>query len=326
MTFLEAAEAILVEFGEPLHSREIVERALTQGLLATTGATPDATMAAQLAVDIRDCGTASRFQRTARGVFALRSWGLPEQTVARRARDRSAPSQPVTTMSFADAAEHVFEASRDNQPMHYKALWAEIQRQGLVTTHGLTPEQTLYSQILMEIQRRQKRGKTSRFDRQGRGLFGLSKWHETGLAYEIERHNTGVKKALLDHLKQVPPADFESLVERLLIALGFDETEVTRLSKDGGIDVRGTLVVGDVIRTRMAVQAKRWKNNVQSQDVQRVRGSLGAHEHGLIVTTSDFSASAKIEATRPDAVPCRAHGWEAVRRAARGEWHRCPQS
>lgn len=34
-----------------------------------------------------------------------------------------------------------------------------------------------------------------------------------------------------------------------------------------------------------------------------MRGSLGAHEQGLIITTSDFSAGARSEAARPDAVP-----------------------
>ncbi|MFH0967826.1 MAG: restriction endonuclease, partial [Methanobacteriota archaeon] len=47
-------------------------------------------------------------------------------------------------------------------------------------------------------------------------------------------------------------------------ALGFDSVSVTRISGDGGIDVRGTLVVGDVIKTKLAVQVKRWKNNIQA--------------------------------------------------------------
>jgi restriction system protein len=71
-----------------------------------------------------------------------------------------------------------------------------------------------------------------------------------------------------------------------LTAIGFEEVEVTSRTKDGGIDVRGTLVVGDVIRTRLAVQVKRWKQNVQSPVIQQVRGSLGAHEQGLIITTT----------------------------------------
>jgi restriction system protein len=56
------------------------------------------------------------------------------------------------------------------------------------------------------------------------------------------------------------------------------------------------MVTGDVIRTRMAVQVKRWKANVQSPTFQQVRGSLGAHEQGLIITTSDFSKGARAEA------------------------------
>jgi restriction system protein len=37
--------------------------------------------------------------------------------------------------------------------------------------------------------------------------------------------------------------------------------------------------------------------------VQQVSGSLGAHEQGLIITTSGFSPGAKEEARRPDAAP-----------------------
>ncbi len=53
----------------------------------------------------------------------------------------------------------------------------------------------------------------------------------------------------------------------------------------------------------IAVQVKRWKRNVQASVVQQVRGSLGAHEQGLIITTSDFSSGARKEAGRPDAIP-----------------------
>jgi len=53
----------------------------------------------------------------------------------------------------------------------------------------------------------------------------------------------------------------------------------------------------------MAVQVKRWKNNVQAGTVQQVRGSLGAHEQGLIITTSDYSKGARDEAERAEAIP-----------------------
>ncbi len=53
----------------------------------------------------------------------------------------------------------------------------------------------------------------------------------------------------------------------------------------------------------MAVQVKRWRTNVQAPTVQQVRGSLGTHDQGLIITTSDFSPGARTEAERPNAVP-----------------------
>jgi restriction system protein len=53
----------------------------------------------------------------------------------------------------------------------------------------------------------------------------------------------------------------------------------------------------------MAVQVKRWKDNVHAPTVQQVRGSLGTHEQGLIITTGAFSLGARKEAVRADAAP-----------------------
>ncbi len=91
----------------------------------------------------------------------------------------------------------------------------------------------------------------------------------------------------------------------LLVEMGFEDIGVVGRTGNGGIDVRAMLVVGDVIRIRMAIQAKKWKtgNNVQAPDVQRARGNLGAHDQSLIITTSDFSPGARREAERADAVP-----------------------
>jgi restriction system protein len=132
---------------------------------------------------------------------------------------------------------------------------------------------------------------------------GLSKWKGTGLAFQIEQHNQHVRRKLVQQVGKMPPAEFEALIGTLLAKLGFEDVTVTSFKGDGGIDVRGTMVTGDVIRTRMAVQVKRWKANVQPPTVQQVRGSLGAHEQGLIITTSDFSKGARAEAERADATP-----------------------
>lgn len=67
---------------------------------------------------------------------------------------------------------------------------------------------------------------------------------------------------------------------------------------DGGVNVRGIMTVHDAIHIKLAVQAKRWKVNVQSPVIQQLRGSLVTDERGLIVTTSNFPRGARDEATR----------------------------
>ena len=143
-------------------------------------------------------------------------------------------------------------------------------------------------------------------------MFGLTAWLPDEVATLIEERNREVRQGLLDRARSAPPSDFESLVGQLLVEMGFEDVKVTSLSGDGGIDVRGVLVVGDAIRIRMAVQAKRWKSNVLAPVVQQVRGSLGAHEQGLIITTSDFSSGAKKEAQRSDAAPVALIGGEQL--------------
>jgi len=207
------------------------------------------------------------------------------------------------TLSFTDAAAFVLEQYADKQPMHYRSITQKILDLGLVHTQGQTPEATLYAQILTEIDRKTRQGHSARFTRHGKGMVGLSAWVVGGLADQIDQHNRRARGQLLAHLATISPAGFEELIGQLLVALGFQEVVVTGRSGDGGIDVRGTLVVGEVIRTRMAVQVKRWKANVQAPTVQQVRGSLGTHDQGLIITTSDYSSGARTEAERPNAVP-----------------------
>jgi restriction system protein len=99
------------------------------------------------------------------------------------------------------------------------------------------------------------------------------------------------------------PSQFEKLVGRLLRKMGLEDVEVTRVYRDGGVDAFGTVVVGSAIRIHMAVQAKKWKPNVQRPVVASVRGSSNVHHRGLIITTSDFSSGAKEEASLPDREP-----------------------
>lgn len=127
----------------------------------------------------------------------------------------------------------------------------------------------------------------------------MSQWLGDGLRRQIEEHNKDVRKKLHDYLASISPEAFEELVGQLLGAMGFEAPQVTGRSGDGGIDVRGTWVITDGVRIKMAVQVKRWKNNVQAPVVQNVRGSLATDERGLIITTSDFSKGARAEAEDP---------------------------
>jgi restriction endonuclease Mrr len=162
---------------------------------------------------------------------------------------------PKRPLSFTDAAEYVLQHYAGSNPMHYRDVTAKALELGLVKTQGQTPEATLYAQILTEIERRTRQGNAPRFTKLGKGLIGLSRWAESGLAAQIELHNREARRKLLMRLGSLPPVTFEELIAQLLVALGFQEVTVTNRSGDGGIDVRGTLVVGDVIRTRMAVHA-----------------------------------------------------------------------
>lgn len=295
MDSLDAVEMVLSQTGKPLHYQEITNKIISKELWYSEGKTPEQTVNARLAVDIKRKGIKSRFIRTAPGIFGLRRW-VPNT-------DYKSDQQVASKYSFTDAAELVLDQYADKRPMHYREITEKVLELDLVDTEGKTPEATLYAMVLTEIKRFTERGEKSRFVKYGQGLIGLRKWMGEGLAYQIERQNREVRKKLLAHVLSLSPKEFERLVGLLLGEMGFEDIEVTSHANDSGIDIRGTLVVGDVIRTKMAVQAKKWKNNVHSPVVQQVRGSLGAHEQGMIITTSGFSKGAEIEAERPDAIP-----------------------
>lgn len=302
----DAIIKVLEEAGEALHAQEITDRVLSKGLWKSAGKTPGATVSARLYSDIKQKGEDSPFILHAPQTFGLRKNGLIEKgsnNAQPKGTSLKAKQPQTKTYSFTDSAEKVLETFGKKRPMHYRAITDKALELGWLLSEGKTPEASMYAQILTEIKRYNRRGEQPRFVQHGKGYVGLSRWMGRGLAFEIEQHNKKVRQALHKRLLETEWDAFEELIARLLAEMGFEEIEVTSRSKDGGIDVRGTLVVGDVIRTRMAIQVKKWKRNVQAPVVQQVRGSLGTHEQGLIITTSDFSGGARKEAARPDATP-----------------------
>lgn len=298
MTVLDAAYQVLSQAKKPLHYQEITKQMIDRGLWITQSEIPEKTVSAVFSIDLKKHGESSRFQRNGDGFYSLKYFeNANDQNVSKT----SLASQ--NKFSFTDGAEQILERFGNKKPMHYRTITEKAIEQDLLSTSGRTPESTMYAQILAEIQRKTRRGERPRFVKHGKGYVGLTKWMGEGLAFQIEQHNKKVHKKLLENISKMDSADFEALIGRLLISIGFESVSVTPYAKDGGIDVRGTLVVGGVIQTRMAVQVKRWKYNVPAPIVQQVRGSLGAHEQGLIITTSNFSTGARTEAERPDTTP-----------------------
>jgi len=296
VSLLDGVAQILEETG-PLHYREITEELLARGLWSTTGKTPAATVNARIAVDVKMKGTESRFVRVKPGVFAVAQEAVAvadSPTVAGTAEENN-------TMSFTDSAEYVLDKFADRKPMHYRHITERALSEGILGTKGATPEATMYAQILTEIKRRTQRGDDPRFVKLGKGMVGLWKWTPTGVTRTVAEHNKAIRKQLRTELLSLSPKAFEELIGLLLAEMGFESVEVTPLSNDGGIDVRGNLVIDGVLPIRMAVQAKRWKANVRAPAVQQLRGSLGVEEHGMLITTSGFSKGAIAEAERPGA-------------------------
>ena len=88
MSWRDAIERVLSEEARPLHYSEISELILSKGYYETEGATPDATVNAQITSSIKHEGENSPFLKVSRGTFALR--GLGPQA--------GAPTKPVVKL------------------------------------------------------------------------------------------------------------------------------------------------------------------------------------------------------------------------------------
>lgn len=247
---------MLRDAGGALSAQEISDRILAEGLWQTSGKTPHATVAAQLYTDIKKRGDASAFIQVGKNMFGLRDGaGVPEPIKPKP--KKAVPAKPSMTgkCSFTDAAEKVLEQFGAKKPMHYREVTEKALELDWIATEGKTPEATMYAQVLTEIRRYQKRGEQPRFVQHGRGFMGLTKWMGKGLEFQINQHNKRIRKELHKRLHAMDATEFEQFVgHRLLADLGFEDIEVTKRCKDGGIDVRGTLVVEEVIRIPMTVR------------------------------------------------------------------------
>ena len=108
---------------------------------------------------------------------------------------------------------------------------------------------------------------------------------------------------LLALLKDMAPAAFERLTQRLLREAGFRNVKVLGRSGDGGIDGVGVYRVS-LVSFPTFFQCKRYQGAVPPKEVRDFRGALaGRGEKGLLITTGTFTPSAKEEANRDGAPP-----------------------
>lgn len=314
-TLLDHIRALLEQRASPMHYSDIAKSLLGSGAWRTDGKTPESTVRGLLASAVKS-GRQPWLFSTAPGTYAVAAATSPTTMKCSDATDQDRSGSPSTlpqptaftadtpiTMSFADAAEQILSRRPNGESMHVREITKIALREGLIRTNGLTPEATMHAQIITECQRREKRGEKPRFERLGGGMIGLAAWRPKGLDAQIASHNDKVRESLLAYLLQMDPKQFEELIGRLLTALGFVDVTVTKYSGDGGIDVRGFLVVGDAVRISMAVQVKRRADNLQAPLVQQLRGSLGVHDQGLVISTGGYSSGARTEARRPNASP-----------------------
>ncbi len=108
--------------------------------------------------------------------------------------------------------------------------------------------------------------------------------------------------AVLEQVLELDPTEFEILVGHLLTALGFEGSEVTGKTGDGGVDATGELNVANLAKVKVFVQAKRYKlgSRVSASTVRALRQAIPRDGQGAFITTADFDGKASEIALDPD--------------------------
>ncbi|HEX7071169.1 MAG TPA: restriction endonuclease [Rhodothermales bacterium] len=111
------------------------------------------------------------------------------------------------------------------------------------------------------------------------------------VADAIERHNRRARQELKAAIKSLDPTEFELFVVRVLETLGYIVEHQGR-TNDGGVDAEAVLSLEGLTSVTTKVQAKRWGHNIPGKVIRELRGALHVDEHGLIVTTAEFTEEA----------------------------------
>ncbi|MEQ1822852.1 MAG: restriction endonuclease [Fimbriimonadaceae bacterium] len=121
---------------------------------------------------------------------------------------------------------------------------------------------------------------------------------EETIALSHQEVNSRLAEELLEKIKAMPPAFFEDLIVKLMLALGYggsveDAGRTLGRSGDGGVD--GVIKQDKLGLDNIYLQAKRWGDGtVGRKEIQAFVGALAGQgaKKGVFITTSTFTREA----------------------------------
>lgn len=220
----------------------------------------------------------------------------------------------VQLRGLTEEQQAVQEKRGNRSEVEYRLAWARTLAKALgliinsdrgvwaLTDKGLTVDEETVEEL--KRQRSRDRAKASREAKVHADEAGVDTEDTLDELDDADREpEQDWKITLLDALKAMTPAGFERLAGRLLREAGFVNVRVTGKSNDGGIDGIGVYRMS-LVSFPVYFQCKRYQNSVGAKEVRDFRGAMsGRGEKGLLITTANFTASAKAEATRDGAPP-----------------------
>ncbi|CAK1243988.1 restriction endonuclease [Fructobacillus cardui] len=110
------------------------------------------------------------------------------------------------------------------------------------------------------------------------------------------------KEELKVQLRKMDPNKFEKFSRRLIQEMGaqIDDEIGVKLSQDHGLDGYAYFVSDELRTTRVAIQSKRYNNQVGDKYIRDFRGSIqNGTDYGILITTDYFTPAAVKEAKDP---------------------------
>lgn len=181
-------------------------------------------------------------------------------------------------------------------PMHYRAIAGEAIKRGLWQPSGDTPWHTLNSDVRTDEERSGELGVSSVFSRRKGGLLELAA-PEPQTVRSVDGRDA-VKAELLDRAMQLHPRAFEELAGELIRRMGYRDVMVTPYVGDGGVDVTAVFPCGPLAEQHFVFQVKRFRRPLGQRAVRELRGVLGEHDQGVLISTGAFLPSAHRLAAR----------------------------